>query len=247
MITGLSLVITTRFFVGCSISAYHYDIVCNLVLMSVATHLCSITFITEYFHHIWLGIARIVLIVLTFLFALYMLAERNNPGFPTGKPNYDPADSTRIPYLTSPAACFMSSNVNITNRAEKVRHVLNRASHASGFVEYVIFFTFAPVSLLLRMISSYVTSRKHPRWWESLLWCFRVLILPAASAIAIAATLQFWHMRTWMRESKWPADTAEYDWDFGQFLPLLLLMLAGLEFIKAFGGKSPNETSLKRP
>ena len=45
-------------------------------------------------------------------------------------------------------------------------------------------------------------------------------------------------MRLWMNDSIWPADTAENDWTFGQFLPLLLMMLAGLTFIEAFYGKS---------
>ena len=237
MVTGLSLVITTRFYVGCSISAYHYDIVCNLVLMSVVTHLCSITFITPYFHHIGLGVARIVLILLTFSFAVYMLAERNNPSFPTGKPNYAPTNSTRIPYFTAPAACFMSGNINITNHAEKTFIVLKGSSHVSGFIEYVIFFIFAPFSLVLAIIYSCVTPEKRPKLM-CVLWWFRMPILVGAWVITIATMHEFWSMRAWMHKSKWPADTAEYDWTFGQFLPLLLMMLSGLAFIKAFYGKS---------
>lgn len=63
-------------------------------------------------------------------------------------------------------------------------------------------------------------------------------LLIAACAIASATAHQFMQMRAWMHDSIWPADASEYDWTFGQFLPLLLMMLAGLAFIEAFSGKS---------
>ena len=239
MITGLSLVIATRWYMGCTISAYHYDIVCNLVLMSVVTHLCAVTFITPYFQHLGLGLCRIVLILLTFLFAGFMFAERNNTSFPTGKPSYAPTNSTHVPNLIAPAACFVSGNINITNQAEKTFMIMKGSSHVSGFPEYIILLVFTLLSLGVAAIYSCVTPEKSPRimWW---LWWFRVPLLLAAWAIAIATTSEFWLMRIWMHDSIWPADNAEYDWTFGQFLPLLLMMLAGLAFVEAFSGKYCN-------
>ena len=239
MVTGLSLVIATRWYMGCTISAYHYDIVCNLVLMSVVTHLCSVTFITPYFQHRVLGLCRIVLILLTFLFAGFMFAERNNPGFPTGKPSYAPTNSTHVPNLIAPAACFVSGNINIANQAEKTFMIIEGSSHVSGFPEYIILLVFTLFSLGVAAIYSFVNPEKHRKiiWW---LWGFRVPLLLAAWAIAIATTCEFWPMRIWMHDSIWPADNAEYDWTFGQFLPLLLMMLSGLAFVEAFSGKSCN-------
>lgn len=224
---------------GCTISAYHYDIVCNLVLMSVVTHLCAVTFITPYFQHLGLGLCRIVLILLTFFFAGFMFAERNNTSFPTGKPSYSPTNSTHVPNLIVPAACFVSGNINITNQAEKTFLIMKGSSHVSGFPEYVILLVFTLLSLGVAAIYSCVTPEKSPRtmWW---LWWFRVPLLLAAWAIAIATTSEFWLMRIWMHDSIWPADNAEYNWTFGQFLPLLLMMLAGLAFVEAFSSKSCN-------
>ena len=238
MITGLSLVIATRW-MGCTISAYHYDIVCNLVLMSVVTHLCAVTFITPYFQHLVLGLCRIVLILLTLFFAGFMFAERNNTGFPTGKPSYSPTNSTHVPTLISPAACFVSGNINITNQVEKTFVIIKGSSHVTGFPQYVILLVFTLLSLGIAGIYSFVTPGKSPRimWW---LWWFRVPLLLAAWAIAIGTTNEFWPMRIWMHDSIWPADNAEYNWTFGQFLPLLMMMLAGLAFVEAFSGKSCN-------
>ena len=72
----------------------------------------------------------------------------------------------------------------------------------------------------------------------SLLWLARVPLLIAAWVIAGTTTGKFMQMRAWMHESIWPADASEYDWTFGQFLPLLLMMLAGLAIVEAFSGMS---------
>ena len=233
------MLIAMRFYIGCSISAYHYDIVCNLVLMSVVTHLCSITFITPYLHHhaILLGIARVLLIGLTFLFASFMLAERNNHHFPTGKPDYAPTDSTQIPKLIAPAACFVSGNDNIGNWVKEDFKILRGSKHVTGFAQYAILVTFTVFSFGLAATYPRVCPIKHPRIM-SLLWLARVPLLIAALVIAITTTREFMQMRAWMHDSIWPADASEYDWTFGQFLPLLLMMLAGLAIVEAFSGKS---------
>ncbi len=131
----------------------------------------------------------------------------------------------------------MSSNINITNQFTKDMKILEGSNHVTGFAEYVILVVFTVLGLAVTIIYSCVTPEKHHRimWW---LWWVRVPLLMAAWATAIAATREFWPMRTWMNKSIWPADTAENDWTFGQFLPLLLMMLAGLAFIEAFYGKS---------
>ena len=236
------MLIATRFYLGCSISAYHYDIVCNLVFMSVVTHLCSINFITPYLHHraILLGVARVLLIGLTYLFAVFMFAERNNPWFPTGMPGYAPTNSTQVPKLIAPAACFVSGNNNITNWVSKDIEITLSAIgdvESSGAIEYDVLVIFTLVSFGVAALNSRVTREKHPTMARLLRWA-RVPLLIAAWAISAAAFFKFWQLRTWMQNSIWPADKAENDWTFGQFLPLLLMMLAGLAFIEAFSGKS---------
>ena len=238
IVTGLSMLIATRFYLGCSISAYHYDIVCNLVLMSVITHLCSITYITPYLHRqaLALGVARVLLIGLTFLFAAFMFAERDNHNFPTGKPSYAPTNSTQIPKLIAPAACFVSGNNNITNWIKQDIKILEGSNHVSGFTQYVILILCTVVNFSVAAIYSRVTPEKHPRTMRWLRRA-RVPLLIGAWVFTLAATVEFMNMRAWMHESIWPADAGEYEWTFGQFLPLLLMMLAGLAILEAFSGK----------
>ncbi len=162
-----------------------------------------------------------------------MFAERNNPNFPTGTPSYAPTNSTQVPKLIAPAACFVSNNI-----FKKDIEILDGAiRHVSGLIEYNTLVIFTNISFAVAAIYSFVTSGKYPRTMRWLWWA-RVPLLMAAWVIASATALEFMQMRAWMHESIWPADAAEYDWTFGQFLPLLLMMLAGLAFIEAFSGKS---------
>ena len=236
MVTGLSLVIVTRWFIGCTISAYHYDIVCNLVLLSVITHLCAVNFITPYFPRplparfpdFILGQCRMVIILFTLSVGYSLLAERNTPYFPTGKPDYAPTNSTHVPYFIAPAACFMLSNNNDATKG---------SSHATGHTQYNILVAFTILSSVVTLIYSWITPKKYPRvMW--CLWLFRVPLLLAALGVAIGTTNQFMQMRKWMHDSVWPADDAESTWTFGQFFPLLLMILAVLALLEAFTGKS---------
>jgi hypothetical protein len=43
--TGAAYALTLRYWRGCSISAYHYNIVANLMLLTCATHLMSVTIV----------------------------------------------------------------------------------------------------------------------------------------------------------------------------------------------------------
>ena len=156
-----------------------------------------------------------------------MLAERNNHGFPTGKPKDAPTDSTHAPYFIAPAACFMLSNNNVTNKG---------SSHTTGYAEYCILVVFTVLSLVVAGIYSFMSPEKHPKiMW---VWLFRVPLLPVALGVAIGTTNQVLQMRKWMHDSVWPADSAESTWTFGQFFPLLLMILAVLAFLEAFTGKS---------
>jgi hypothetical protein len=45
--TGAAYALTLRYWRGCSISAYHYNIVANILLMTCATHLMSVTIVRD--------------------------------------------------------------------------------------------------------------------------------------------------------------------------------------------------------
>jgi hypothetical protein len=111
IITSLALLIVTCFRVGCTISAYHYDLVCSLVLVSSATHVGSILVLHEYFgQNLWLGAARCALTVVNFAFAWILFIRRiASHVFPSYTPNSIVSNNgTLSTGLSLPAACFLS-------------------------------------------------------------------------------------------------------------------------------------------
>lgn len=66
-VTGLALLVITLYNSICSLSAYHYDLICILVLMSLIVHFCTITIISHYFKVWWLATLRSVFIGANFV------------------------------------------------------------------------------------------------------------------------------------------------------------------------------------
>jgi hypothetical protein len=110
-VTSIALLISANFFFGCTISAYHYDLVCNLILISSAAHIGSMAFVHSYFKRskVLCGI-RSLLIIATFVLA-WMLVDRQSSShiFPSFKPNSDTRNlnGKTDTGLVLPAACFI--------------------------------------------------------------------------------------------------------------------------------------------
>lgn len=78
-ITSLALLIPLCLDSGCSISAYHYNIVCSLVLMSSAGHIASMVVIHRYFDtKVYLSVIRFLIIGGNFVLAAYVSSRRSN-------------------------------------------------------------------------------------------------------------------------------------------------------------------------
>ena len=235
------MLIAVRYFLGCQISAYHWDIVCNFLLMSIVTHLSSLAVISAYFSNLILGSCRIILILIVFAFSGVIFSERNNSHFPTGVPDYSPRNETAPPTFLHHAACFTSS-VTVANQVPKAfNDAFKRPERITGLAEYSILFVFTIISLLMAIAHSFVTSparlankHLHMRRASCVL---RIGLLLAAIGIAIAACVQFNRLRKWMHASVWPADNNESEWTFGQLVPVFLMLLAPLQFIEAFAGE----------
>ncbi|KAK3312381.1 hypothetical protein B0H66DRAFT_633087 [Apodospora peruviana] len=107
--TGGAYAWTLRYFTGCSITAYHYDIVANLMLLTCATHLMSITIVRNYWKYPWLGILRTFICTGVFIVTGILLANQNSSGdltFPGETPSFDKTNSP----ILMPAACFQQGN-----------------------------------------------------------------------------------------------------------------------------------------
>lgn len=235
------MLIAVHFYLGCSISAYHCDIVCNLILMSLVTHLASLAVISRYFSNWFLGPLRVVLIIFAFSLTGVMFAERDNTRFPTGVPKASATSNTTAPLLLASAACFTSENINVTDQFRTQLDIFEGATRVSGLAEYAVLFIITIFGLVMAVSQSIVTSssrsRVHlcARQW---IFVFRLILLVGAWGIAIAAYLKFNSLRKWLAASPWPSDNAENKWDFGQLVPCFLLLLAPLAFFEACGGMS---------
>ncbi|KAF2105609.1 hypothetical protein BDV96DRAFT_608094 [Lophiotrema nucula] len=115
-ITTLALLISAYFYLGCSITAYHYDLVCSLVLMSSAAFIGSMVVMHRYFDsRWWLGVLRGALIIACFGLA-FQLFRRRSIIFPSYKPHSD-IKNPKGGYNTGlvlPATCFID-HPGVTN------------------------------------------------------------------------------------------------------------------------------------
>ena len=106
--TGGAYALTLRYFRGCSITSYHYDIVANLMLLTCATHLMSITIVRNYWRYPWLGILRTLICTGVFIVTGILLANQNSDSvtFPSQVPMANETSS----FILLPAACFQKGN-----------------------------------------------------------------------------------------------------------------------------------------
>ncbi|KAI0891314.1 hypothetical protein F4806DRAFT_483305 [Annulohypoxylon nitens] len=112
--TGAAYALTLRYWRGCTISAYHYNIVANMMLLTCATHLVSVTVVRNYWKFPWLASLRVIAI--TFVFAVTGLLMTNQNAnmdvpFPTSIPNANETDSD----MFLAAACFQSNEHTVVD------------------------------------------------------------------------------------------------------------------------------------
>lgn len=107
--TGAAYALTLRYWRGCTISAYHYNIVANMMLLTCATHLISVTIVRNHWRFPWLAALRVISITAVFV-VTGLLMTNQNAGmkmlFPTGVPDANETVSS----IFLPAACFQGGS-----------------------------------------------------------------------------------------------------------------------------------------
>ena len=81
LVTGLAILITTRT-LQCQLSAYHFNLVCDYILMSVIVHVNTQVVATRYLDKCLPTSLRLFGITTTFCFAAFDFNTRNTPIFP---------------------------------------------------------------------------------------------------------------------------------------------------------------------
>ncbi len=229
--TGLAYAITLRYAKGCQISAYHYNIVANMLLLTCATHLMAVTISRHYWEHPFVAIIRVVITAGVYLATGIMLSNQGagGNGFPTEIPQANTTDSL----LFLQAACFQTDASHFTQSLDQSLSSLENIKEAfldgdrihgwNMYLAMLLFYALALVVGLGRFIQH--GGRKEGRRARIGLWARRtcaplfratflfhlVFALYLAGGIAIASwtvvgsAFYISGLRQWVSTSGWLA------------------------------------------
>ncbi|KAK0718044.1 hypothetical protein B0T26DRAFT_711637 [Lasiosphaeria miniovina] len=65
---------------GCQITAYHYNIIANMMLLTCATHLMAVTVVRNYWRFPWMGGIRVLIMTGVFTVTGLLLSNQNSDG-----------------------------------------------------------------------------------------------------------------------------------------------------------------------
>ncbi|KAK4214899.1 hypothetical protein QBC37DRAFT_460398 [Rhypophila decipiens] len=113
--TGAAYAVALRYFKGCSTTAYHYDVVAMMMILTCTTHLMSVTIVRNYWKYKTLSLLRILTCLGVFTVTGILLANQNNDfeydrKFPAVVP-----DNKNYSSILLPAACFQEGNSLLLN------------------------------------------------------------------------------------------------------------------------------------
>ena len=149
--TGGAYAITLRYSKACSVSAYHYNIVANILLVTCATHLMAVTVSRHYWEHPSVGVLRIIVTTLLFVLTGVILSNQGSGslGFPTEVPD----ETQKYSLMLLPAACFQAGDYLFSH---EIANALTSGSLANffkgqvhGWTNYLIMFLFYIIAVCI--------------------------------------------------------------------------------------------------
>jgi hypothetical protein len=235
-VTGLSLIIVVGHD-GCEVSAYIYNLVCFLILMSVVSHLNALTNTRNWFGEpnayrlrgVIFGLFKIAPIVATIVMTGIMLAARIGTTFP----------SEAGQAASFPAACF--ENVDEDAPIEQLGLVGNTAEWAkNGFIQYMILVLDLFVVFVILVIAGLKKiGRRRDGFRAKLSLILRFVSTLATTGVNIWLTISYCQMRRTMESNPdWyqqPSATDEYS--FYDVATWLLFASSIITITKAWSGK----------
>ncbi|KAK0640734.1 hypothetical protein B0T16DRAFT_201730 [Cercophora newfieldiana] len=274
--TGCAYAVTLRWYTGCEISAYHYNIVADMLLVTCATHLTAVTVSRNYWENPWPSGIRIILTGLLYIVTGILLsnAGAESLSFPTMVP---PDSATYDPVLL-PAACFQIERsqipANIQNSLQSKESFFDSA--IPGWREYMLMFVCYAVAVIVRIVSLIRTGgtkeegkRRRIVAWTKRKFSFFVTGLPrrilyllfglylvANNAVGIwTVGYMGWYvfrLRGWVGRSGWfkenvPGKNPEDDpYSFGQLVPVFLNLLLIFAIIQFIADEARRRNERRR-
>lgn len=151
--TGGAYAITLRYSKACSVSAYHYNVVANILLVTCATHLMAVTVARNYWEHPYVAVLRIAVTTLVYIITGVLLSYQGSGslGFPTEVPHHTHTYSLML----LPAACFQSGEFLFGAELEKaltagsLRAFL--ADQIHGWTNYILMSLFYIIAIFVSL------------------------------------------------------------------------------------------------
>ncbi|KAH9900442.1 hypothetical protein F4778DRAFT_738963 [Xylariomycetidae sp. FL2044] len=172
--TGAAYALTLRYFKGCTISAYHYNLVANMMLLTCATHLMSVTIVRDYWRYPWLAVARIMSVTGVFIVTGLLLTNQSAKGT-LGFPNKIPPANETDNLLFLPAACFQSASSSASNAfrsatssagsfGETITQSMLDGAKIPGWSWYIIMLLFYGAAIIAEVTRFLRRGKKRPGW-----------------------------------------------------------------------------------
>ncbi|KAL8383274.1 hypothetical protein RB595_006841 [Gaeumannomyces hyphopodioides] len=169
--TGGAYSITLRYFKGCTITAYHYNMVANMMLLTCATHLLSLTVVRDYWRYPWLACIRVLITIQLFLTTGLLLSNQN--GTEKIFPSDIPPPDAETAYMFIPAVCYQNGDTGLgrtfyqtagqgANQFADVVLNSNPGNKIQGWNWYIMMLLFYLAAFLLEVFRSINRGSEHP-------------------------------------------------------------------------------------
>lgn len=249
IVAGIALLLTVNA-QACGISAFHYNIVCTMLLLSAVTHLNTLVSISDFiFKGKLVATNRLIAVITQLVLSGIVLSARQTKSFPSN-PN-------ALGVL--PAACFENMDAmkglgfgdfadftsNVTgigtnrtyNASQIVDNIQNATSSKTGLGEYITlgaFTAIALVFLIIEMISAHWFESDKPHWSSIII---SGTSLAASAVIVTIAQIRYQKLRSGMEVDAWFDRGNQEEWTYSQIVPLLLLGSGSITVLKAATGR----------
>ncbi|VBB80340.1 Putative protein of unknown function [Podospora comata] len=224
--TGGAYAITLRYAKACTVSAYHYNVVSNILLVTCATHLMAVTVSSNYWEHRFVGGLRLIVTSLVYVITGILLSNRGEPdlGFPTQVP----ANNETHSFMLLPAACFQTDGIRLGTELDKsfkvssANEFFNGQVH--GWTQFIILFLFYFLAAMVsvgrlvrrgqdhngrrtRFIAWFKLNLRPLFRWKRFFYILFGLYLIAGIAVScwtvVTSALYVFALRRWVHSSGW--------------------------------------------
>lgn len=237
--TGGAYAITLRYAKACHVSAYHYNIVSNILLVTCATHLMSVTVARHYWDHPFLGALRFLVTTMVFVLTGILISNQGSSslGFPTEIPSRDEEYSLML----LPAACFQTSSFQLGSELSRSFRVGSFQAFFTGqfhgWANYVLMMIFYFISVAVTVGREVRRGLEHDgkrkrfvngmqeklpflfkikKVWYVMFAVYMVAGIGISSWTVAIAARYVYELRDWLDKSGW-------------YVASLLLMLGGMD------------------